>query len=64
MIHIYDVKITNKNFYSLFFINASFYVFLKGPMCTFPFWTRLGLNLLPKDQAHLVEPIAKTNLEN
>ena len=47
-----------------FLINASFDVFLEGPMGAFPFWTWIGLYLLTKDQTHLVEPIAKTNLEN
>ena len=47
-----------------FLINASFDVFLEGPMGAFPFWTWVGLYFLTEDQAHLVEPIAKTNLEN
>jgi len=47
-----------------FFINASFDVFLEGPMGAFPFWTWVGLYLLTEDQVHLVEPITKTNLEN
>jgi hypothetical protein len=47
-----------------FLINASFDVFLEGPMGAFPFWTWVGLYLLTKDQANLVESIAKTNLEN
>jgi hypothetical protein len=47
-----------------FLINASFDVFLEGPMGAFPFWTWVGLYLLTEDQAHLVEPIAKTNLKN
>ena len=47
-----------------FLLNASFDVFLEGPMGAFPFWTWMGLYLLTEDQAHLVEPIAKSNLEN
>ncbi len=47
-----------------FLINASFDVFLEGPMGAFPFWTWVGLYLLAEDQAHLVEPIAKANLKN
>jgi hypothetical protein len=47
-----------------FLINASFDVFLEGPMGAFPFWTWVGLYLLTDDQAHLVEPIAKANLKN
>jgi hypothetical protein len=47
-----------------FLINASFDVFLEGPMGAFPFWTWVGLYLITEDQAHLVEPITKTNLEN
>ncbi len=47
-----------------FLINASFDVFLEGPMGAFPFWTWVGLYLLTEDQAELVEPIAKANLEN
>ena len=47
-----------------FLINASFDVFLEGPMGAFPFWTWVGLYLLTEDQAQLVEPVTKTNLEN
>ena len=47
-----------------FLINASFDVFLEGPMGAFPFWTWVGLYLLTEDQESLIEPIAKTNLEN
>jgi hypothetical protein len=47
-----------------FLINASFDVFLEGPMGAFPFWTWMGLYLLTEDQESLIEPIAKTNLEN
>ena len=47
-----------------FLINASFDVFLEGPMGAFPFWTWVGLYLLTEDQAELVEPVTKTNLEN
>lgn len=47
-----------------FLINASFDVFLEGPMGAFPFWTWVGLYLLTEDQAQLVEPIAKANLKN
>ena len=47
-----------------FLINACFDVFLEGPMGAFPFWTWVGLYFLTEDQAHLVEPIAKSNLEN
>ena len=47
-----------------FLINASFDVFLEGPMGAFPFWTWMGLYLLIEDQEGLVEPITKTNLEN
>ncbi|MCF8340689.1 MAG: O-antigen ligase family protein [Chitinophagaceae bacterium] len=47
-----------------FLINASFDVFLEGPMGAFPFWTWVSLYLLTEDQAPLVEPIAKSNLEN
>lgn len=35
-----------------FIINASFDVFLEGPMGAFPFWTWVGLLLLPKPQAN------------
>ena len=34
-----------------FLINASFDVFLEGPMGAFPFWTWVGLYLLTEDQA-------------
>jgi hypothetical protein len=47
-----------------FLINASFDVFLEGPMGAFPFWTWLGLYLLTEDQEYLVEPVTKTNLNN
>jgi len=47
-----------------FLINASFDVFLEGPMGAFLFWTWIGLYLLTEDQTLLVEPIVKTNLEN
>ena len=47
-----------------FLINACFDVFLEGPMGAFPFWTWVGLYFLTEDQAHLVEPIAKSKLEN
>ena len=47
-----------------FLINASFDVFLEGPMGAFPFWTWVGLYLLTEDQVQLVEPVTKTNLEN
>ena len=47
-----------------FLINASFDVFLEGPMGAFPFWTWIGLYLLTEDQESLVEPITKTNLNN
>jgi hypothetical protein len=47
-----------------FLINACFDVFLEGPMGAFPFWTWVGLYLLTEDQESLIEPIAKTNLEN
>ena len=47
-----------------FLLNASFDVFLEGPMGAFPFWTWLGLYLLTEDQESLVEPITKTNLNN
>ena len=47
-----------------FLLNASFDVFLEGPMGAFPFWTWLGLYLLTEDQESLVEPINKTNLNN
>lgn len=35
-----------------FIINASFDVFLEGPMGAFPFWTWVGLLFLPKPQAN------------
>jgi hypothetical protein len=47
-----------------FLLNASFDVFLEGPMGAFPFWTWLGLYLLAEDQESLVEPITKTQLNN
>ena len=47
-----------------FLLNASFDVFLEGPMGAFPFWTWLGLYLLAEDQESLVEPVTKTNLNN
>lgn len=47
-----------------FLINASFDVFLEGPMGAFPFWTWLGLYLLTEDQESLVEPITKSQLNN
>ena len=47
-----------------FLLNASFDVFLEGPMGAFPFWTWLGLYLLVEDQESLVEPITKTQLNN
>ena len=47
-----------------FLLNASFDVFLEGPMGAFPFWTWLGLYLLIEDQESLVEPVTKTNLNN
>jgi hypothetical protein len=47
-----------------FLLNASFDVFLEGPMGAFPFWTWMGLYLLTEDQETLVEPITETNLEN
>jgi len=47
-----------------FLINASFDVFLEGPMGAFPFWTWMGLYLLTEDREDLVESITKTNLEN
>ena len=47
-----------------FLINASFDVFLEGPMGAFPFWTWVGLYLLTEDQPQLVEPITKANLKN
>ena len=47
-----------------FLLNASFDVFLEGPMGAFPFWTWMGLYLLPEDQESLVESVTKTNLNN
>jgi hypothetical protein len=47
-----------------FLLNASFDVFLEGPMGAFPFWTWMGLYLLTEDQEYLVEPVTKTNLNN
>ncbi len=47
-----------------FLLNASFDVYLEGPMGAFPFWTWMGLYLLAEDQEYLVEPVTKTNLNN
>lgn len=47
-----------------FLLNASFDVFLEGPMGAFPFWTWVGMYLLTQDQASLVESVAKTELDN
>ena len=47
-----------------FLLNASFDVFLEGPMGAFPFWTWIGLYLLTEDQESLIEPVTKTNLNN
>jgi hypothetical protein len=47
-----------------FLLNASFDVFLEGPMGAFPFWTWAGLYLLTQDQESLVESVAKTELDN
>jgi hypothetical protein len=47
-----------------FLLNASFDVFLEGPMGAFPFWTWMGLYLLAEDQEYLVESVTKTNLNN
>lgn len=47
-----------------FLLNASFDVFLEGPMGAFPFWTWMGLYLLAEDQESLVEPVTKPNLNN
>ena len=47
-----------------FLLNASFDVFLEGPMGAFPFWTWMGLYLLTEDQESLIEPVTKTNLNN
>ena len=33
-----------------FLLNASFDVFLEGPMGAFPFWTWLGLFLISEDE--------------
>jgi hypothetical protein len=33
-----------------FLLNASFDVFLEGPMGAFPFWTWLGLYLISEDE--------------
>ena len=46
-----------------FLINASFDVFLEGPMGAFPFWTWVGLYLLSEEDV-LVQSVAKSNLEN
>jgi hypothetical protein len=47
-----------------FLLNASFDVFLEGPMGAFPFWTWMGLYFLAEDQESLVESVTKTNLNN
>ena len=47
-----------------FLLNASFDVFLEGPMGAFPFWTWLGLYLITEDQESLVEPVTETQLNN
>ena len=47
-----------------FLLNASFDVFLEGPMGAFPFWTWMGLYLLIEDQEGLVEPVTETQLNN
>jgi O-antigen ligase len=47
-----------------FLLNASFDVFLEGPMGAFLFWTWIGLYLLAEDQESLVESVTKTNLNN
>lgn len=47
-----------------FLLNASFDVFLEGPMGAFPFWTWMGLYFLAEYQEYLVEPVTKTNLNN
>jgi hypothetical protein len=47
-----------------FLLNASFDVFLEGPMGAFPFWTWMGLYLLAEGQESLVEPVTKTQLNN
>jgi len=47
-----------------FLLNASFDVFLEGPMGAFPFWTWVGLYLLTEDQEYLVESVTKTQLNN
>jgi hypothetical protein len=46
-----------------FLINASFDVFLEGPMGAFPFWTWVGLYLLSEEDV-LVQSVTKTNLDN
>jgi hypothetical protein len=46
-----------------FLINASFDVFLEGPMGSFPFWTWVGLYLLSEEDV-LVQSVTKTNLNN
>jgi hypothetical protein len=46
-----------------FLLNASFDVFLEGPMGAFPFWTWLGLYLLTEDQEYLVEPVTNSKLD-
>ncbi len=46
-----------------FLINASFDVFLEGPMGAFPFWTWVGLYLLSEEDV-LVQSVTKTNLNN
>jgi len=46
-----------------FLINASFDVFLEGPMGAFPFWTWVGLYLLSEEDV-LVQSVNKTNLNN
>jgi hypothetical protein len=47
-----------------FLLNASFDVFLEGPMGAFPFWTWMGLYLLIEDQESLVKPVTETQLNN
>jgi hypothetical protein len=47
-----------------FLLNASFDVFLEGPMGAFPFWTWMGLYLLIEDQEYLVKPVTETQLNN
>ena len=46
-----------------FLLNASFDVFLEGPMGAFPFWTWVGLYLLSEEDV-LVQSVTKTNLNN